>query len=131
MGEAQKSENKLEYGMGSVVKSHFALGNGNGCDSSNALHWLFNKPYNLYGRQRDFVYPTYLPRQEKKEELINDSLNCDRVSQFYGCSRQCGRPVQARCLMELGRNPLINALIQHTFKLNILFLEKFNIVHFD
>ena len=39
MGEAQKSDNKLEYGKGSVVKSHFdALGNGNGCDSSNALN---------------------------------------------------------------------------------------------
>ena len=41
-------------------------------------------------------------------------------SQFYGCSRQCGRPVRARCSMELGWNPLINGLILHTFKLNIL-----------
>jgi len=51
--------------------------------------------------------------------------------QFYGCSRQCGRLVRARCSMELGWNPLINGLIQHTFKFNILFLEKFTVIHFD
>ena len=38
--------------------------------------------------------------------------------QYYGRSRQCGCPVGARCSMGLGKNPLINSLIQHTFKLN-------------
>ena len=37
-------------------------------------------------------------------------------AQYYGRSRQCGRPVGAQCSMGLGRNPLINGLIQHTFK---------------
>ena len=36
-------------------------------------------------------------------------------SQFYGRSRQCGRPVVAWCSFGLVRNPLINGLIQHTF----------------
>ena len=35
---------------------------------------------------------------------------------LYGRSRQCGRPVGAQCSMGLGRNPLINGLIQHTYK---------------
>ena len=48
--------------------------------------------------------------------------------QLYGCSRQCGRPVWARCSMGFGPNPLINGLIQHTFKLNILFFRK---IHSD
>ena len=52
-------------------------------------------------------------------------------SQFYGLSRQCGRPVRARCSMELGRNPLINGLIQHTFQINFLFVEKFPVIPFD
>ena len=44
------------------------------------------------------------------------------VAQFYGCIRQCGRPVRDQCSIELGWNPIINGFIQHTFKLNILFL---------
>ena len=44
-------------------------------------------------------------------------------SQLYGRSRQYSRPVGAQCSMGLDRNPLINGLIQHTFKLNILFVE--------
>ena len=39
------------------------------------------------------------------------------LSQFYGRSRQRGRPVGA----------LINALIQHTLKINFLFVEKFTV----
>ena len=50
----------------------------------------------------------------------NHYLNCCST-QFYGCSRKCGRPVRARCSMELGLNPLINGLIQLTLKLNISF----------
>ena len=50
-------------------------------------------------------------------------------SQFNGRSRQCGRLVLAR--MGLGQNPLINGLIQYTFKLNFLFLEKFTVIPFD
>ena len=49
----------------------------------------------------------------------------------YGCSRQCSRPVWAWCSMRIGRYPIINGLILHTFKLNILFLEKFTVIHFD
>ena len=45
-------------------------------------------------------------------------------AQLYDCSRQCGRPVRAQCSMGFGPNPLINGLIQHSFKLNILFLER-------
>ena len=52
-------------------------------------------------------------------------------SQFYGRSRQCGRLVGAPCSMGLGRNPLINGLIQHTFKINFLFVEKFPVIPFD
>jgi hypothetical protein len=33
--------------------------------------------------------------------------------------------------MGFGPNPKINGLIPHTFKLNILFLEKFTVIHFD
>ena len=40
--------------------------------------------------------------------------------QLYGCRRQCSRAVLAWCSMGFGLNPLINRLIQHTFKLNIL-----------
>ena len=60
-------------------------------------------------------------------ELMNEWI----TTRLYGRSRQCGRPVGARCSMGLGRNPLINGLIQHTFKLYILFLEKFTVIPFD
>ena len=53
------------------------------------------------------------------------------LTQYYGRNRQCGRPVGTQCSMGLGRNPLINGLIQHTFKLNILFVEKIIVIHFD
>ena len=53
------------------------------------------------------------------------------LSQFYGRSRQRGRPVGARCLTGLGRNPLLNALIQHTLKINFLFVEKFTVIPWD
>ena len=51
--------------------------------------------------------------------------------QLYGCSRQFGRPVGAWCSMGFGPNPLIKRLIQHTFKLKILFLENFTVIYFD
>ena len=51
--------------------------------------------------------------------------------QMNECSRQCSRPVLARCSMGFGPNPLIHGLILLTFKLNILFLEKFTVIHFD
>ena len=60
--------------------------------------------------------------------------SCDlkaNETQLYGCSRQCSRPVLARCSMGFTPNPLINGLILHTFKLNILFLEKCALIHFD
>ena len=50
---------------------------------------------------------------------------------LYGRSRQCGRPVGARCSMGLGQKPLTNGLIWHTFKLNIIFLEKFTEILLD
>ena len=50
-------------------------------------------------------------------------------SQYYSRSRQCGRPVGIR--PELVRNPIINVLIQHTFKLNFLFVEKYTEIPFD
>ena len=53
------------------------------------------------------------------------------VSTTYGRSRQCGRPVGARCSMGLGRNPLIHGLIQHAFKINFLFVEKIQVIPFD
>ena len=56
---------------------------------------------------------------------------CIANAQYYGRSRQCGRPVGARCSMGLGRNLLINGLIQHTFNLNFLFVEKFTVIPFD
>ena len=52
-------------------------------------------------------------------------------ARLYGRSRQCSRPVGARWSMGLGRNQLINGLIQHTFKLNILFLQKYTVISFD
>ena len=52
-------------------------------------------------------------------------------SQLNECSRQCSRPVLARCSMGFGPNPLINGLNLPTIKLNILFLEKFTVMHFD
>ena len=55
----------------------------------------------------------------------------DDRPQLNEYSRQCSRPVLARCSMGFGPNPLINGLILHTFKLNILFLEKFTVIHFD
>ena len=54
-----------------------------------------------------------------------------RRPQLNECSRQCSCLVLARCSMGFGPNPLINGLILHTFKLNILFLEKFTVIHFD
>ena len=48
----------------------------------------------------------------------------DHSTQFYGRNRQCGHPVGAQCSMGLGRNPLINGLIQHTFKINFLLVAK-------
>ena len=56
--------------------------------------------------------------------VLVSNLSSTSAAQLYGCSRQCGRPVGARCSMGFGPNPLINGLIQHTFKFNILFLEK-------
>ena len=49
---------------------------------------------------------------------------------IYGRSRQCGRPVGAGCSMGLGRNLLINGLIQHTFKIFFLYVEKFTVIPF-
>ena len=66
------------------------------------------------------IYTLWKVRKSKKS-----------TPQLYGCSRQCGRPVGARCSMGFGPNPLINGLIQQTFKLNIIFLEKFTLIHFD
>ena len=57
--------------------------------------------------------------------------NLVQSTQLYGCSRQCGCPVGARCSIGFGPNPLINGLIQHTFKFNIFFLEKFKVIHCD
>ena len=45
-------------------------------------------------------------------------------TQFYGCSRVCSCPVGPWCSMGLGRNPLINGLIQHNFKIHFLFVKK-------
>ena len=61
------------------------------------------------------------------------SVHCtlNTRSQYYGRSRQCDRPVGAQCSMGLGQNPLINGLIQHTFKLYFLYLEKFTVIPFD
>ena len=53
------------------------------------------------------------------------------LPQYYGRSIQCDCPIGARCSMGLGRNPLINGLIQHTFKLDFLFVEKFTVIPFD
>ena len=53
------------------------------------------------------------------------------ITQSYGHSTQCGRPVGARCSMGLGRNPLINGSIQHTFKLNFLLVEQFTVIPLD
>ena len=50
------------------------------------------------------------------------------IPQFYGRS---GRPVRARCSMGLGRKPLLNGLIHHTFKISFLFVEKFPVIPFD
>ena len=62
-----------------------------------------------------------------QQEYISRYYN----TQFYDCSRQCVCPVGARCSMGFGRYPLINALIQHNFKINFLFLEKFIVISFD
>ena len=43
----------------------------------------------------------------------------------YGCSRRCGGPVGAVIEWEVHFNPLINGTIQHTFKINLLFVEIF------
>ena len=53
------------------------------------------------------------------------------MAQFYGCSRECGHPVGAQGSMGVGRNTLITGLIQHNFKLNFYFLEKFTVIPFD
>ena len=65
--------------------------------------------------------------------LPTGGASLGRVStlHYYGRSRQCGRPIIARCSMGLGRSPLINGLIQHTLKLNFLFVEKFTAIPFD
>ena len=59
-----------------------------------------------------------------------DHLNTVQA-QLYGCSRQCSRPALAQCSMGFGPNALIKGLIQHNFKLNILFKRKFTVIHFD
>ena len=62
---------------------------------------LYSVHYTVYGVQCSVVHHPFI------------TVQC-MVTQFYGCSRQCGRPVGARCSMGLGRIPLINGLIQHT-----------------
>ena len=68
------------------------------------------------------------PPQGLADSVGSHSHTDAERAHFYGRSRQCGRPVGARCSMGLGRNPLINGLIQHTFKINFLFLEKFTVI---
>ena len=64
--------------------------------------------------------------------LMNQAWWTGRLlAQLYECSRQCSCLVLARCSMGFGPNPKINGLLQHTFKFNILFLEKFTVIHFD
>ena len=46
------------------------------------------------------------------------NMYCRVKAQLYGRSRQCGRPVGALIEREFHSNPLINGLIQHTFKMN-------------
>ena len=52
-------------------------------------------------------------------------------SHVYGCSRQCGRPVGPLIEWEFHSNPLINGLIQHTFEMNLLFVEHFQMIPLD
>ena len=56
---------------------------------------------------------------------------CAHNSHLYGCSRQAGRPVGALIEWEFHSNPLINGLIQHTFKINLLFVENFQVIPLD
>ena len=80
----------------------------------------------------DFSCHSTRPTQEAwKLQFWPADFTFPIMAQLYDCGRQCGRPVGARCSMGFGPNPLINGLLQHTFKLNILFLEKFTVIHFD
>ena len=55
----------------------------------------------------------YLPT---KQPWGSPKFRCCHHPCLHGRSRQCGCPVWALCLMRLGCNPLINGLVQHTFK---------------
>ena len=91
------------------------------------------RTYNLNKNNLVLKKPTkhkYLTTDKIMTRLYNKTAAQAAGAQLYGRSRQCGRPVEARCSMRLGRNPLINGLIQHTLKLNILLVEKFTAIHF-
>ena len=79
-----------------------------------------------------FVFYLLLKCDKIEETLVaHRKILKNWVSCLYGRSTQCGRSVGAQCSMGLRQNPLINGLIQPTFKLNILFLEKITVIPFD
>ena len=80
----------------------------------------------MYGQIYPFAFRSFLglrPRELLQEKGYIWPYIPTLVPEYYGCSRQCGRPVGALCSMGIGQNPIINGLFQHTFKLNLLFVE--------
>ena len=88
-----------------------------------ALHCTLQHFMLLYSAVYNNVYFTLHCTIQYPLDSSRQRLCLMKDSQYYGRSRQCGCPVGDQCSMGLDRNPLINGLIQHTFKLNFLFVK--------
>ena len=102
-----------------------------------ATYWLnwhkgrFREKYNPFKKVTYFWnFITFI--WDWKSTFHTASIFSIGTTQFYGRTRQCRRLVGARCSRGLGRNPLINGLIQHTFKTFFsFFFEKFPVIPYD
>ena len=113
--------------MSNIFKDSESLGKSNGKKWSQIWSFLFGSGLKLL--QKKVCFLLILPYKTWWKSCF--PMDYRPLAQLYGCSRPCSRPVLAQRSMGFGPNPLINGLIQHTFKLNILFLEKFTVIHFD
>ena len=59
--------------------------------------------------ERNYVFLNVTDWCRNAWQCLEMDINCCKeLSQLYGCSRQCSRPVLARCSMGFGPNPLSN-----------------------
>ena len=120
----EKEPYRAQAQPGQVFNFEFGLHNVNSVEQAFERCWALQPlKRGLISRPRQSQGLLYKQPRDSLSQWVSKSAFSSQT-QLYGCSIQCSRPVLARHSMGFGPNPLINGLIQHAFKLNILFLEK-------